>query len=218
MSADRNQKKQQGMTVWFTGLPCSGKSTVSLLVAEQLRNRGSKVELLDGDIVRQNLTKGLGFSREDRDENIRRIGFVCHLLTRNGVVAISAAISPYRLVREHVRRLIGSFLEVHVNCPLEVCIQRDVKGMYKKALAGELAHFTGVSDPYEEPLNPELVLFTDRETPQESAQKVLGLLVASDCLPKETPVWRSSLPQARSGDPIAPWLDGANHRLTSEGN
>ncbi len=171
MGTAGNQKQQQGVTLWFTGLPCSGKSTVSLLVADLLRNRGSKVELLDGDIVRQNLTKGLGFSREDRDENIRRIGFVCHLLTRNGVVAISAAISPYRLVREHVRRLIGSFLEIHVNCPLEVCIQRDVKGMYKKALAGELPHFTGVSDPYEEPLNPDLVLFTDRETPQESAQK-----------------------------------------------
>lgn len=219
MGAGGNQKQQQGVTLWFTGLPCSGKSTISRLVAEQLRNWGSKVELLDGDIVRQNLTKGLGFSKEDRDENIRRIGFVCHLLTRNGVVAISAAISPYRLVREHVRRLIGSFLEIHVNCPLEVCVQRDVKGMYKKALAGELPHFTGVSDPYEEPLNPDLILFTDRETPQESAQKVLSLLVASDYLPKEIPVRGSSLPQARSGDiPLAPWLDGANHRLTSGDN
>jgi adenylylsulfate kinase len=211
-------KQAEGVTLWFTGLPCSGKSTVSSLVAEQLRKWGSRVELLDGDIVRQNLTKGLGFSKEDRDENIRRIGFVCHLLTRNGVVAISAAISPYRLLREDVRRLIGSFLEIHVKCPLAVCIQRDVKGMYKKALAGELPRFTGVSDPYEEPLNPDLVLFTDRETPEESAQKVLSLLVASDYLPKDTPVRRISLPQTRSGDTLAPWLDGANHRLTSGDN
>ena len=174
--------------MWLTGLPCSGKTTVSGLVAGQLRNAGSEVELLDADIVRQNLTKGLGFTREDRDENIRRIGFVCHLLTRHGVVAISAAISPYRAVREEVRRLIGSFLEIYVNCPLEVCIQRDVKGMYKKALAGELAHFTGISDPYEEPLKPDVVLFTDRETPQESARKVLHLLIASGYFPKEAPL------------------------------
>jgi len=186
--ASTNEKQGQGVTLWLTGLPCSGKTTVSGLVAGQLRNAGSEVELLDADIVRQNLTKGLGFTREDRDENIRRIGFVCHLLTRHGVVAISAAISPYRAVREEVRRLIGSFLEIYVNCPLEVCIQRDVKGMYKKALAGELAHFTGISDPYEEPLKPDVVLFTDRETPQESARKVLHLLIASGYFPKEAPL------------------------------
>jgi len=179
MGAKGSERQQQGVTLWFTGLPCSGKSTVSHLVAEQLCNWGSKVELLDGDIVRQNLTKGLGFSKEDRDENIRRIGFVCHLLTRNGVIAISAAISPYRAVREEVRRVIGSFLEIHVDCPLEVCIQRDVKGMYKKALAGDLPHFTGVSDPYEEPLKPDLVLLTHKETPDESAKRVLNLLIAS---------------------------------------
>jgi adenylyl-sulfate kinase len=185
MGANGSEKLRQGVTLWFTGLPCSGKSTVSRLVAEQLRNWGSKVELLDGDIVRQNLTKGLGFSKEDRDENIRRIGFVCHVLTRNGVIAISAAISPYRAIRDEVRRLIGSFVEIHVECPLEVCIQRDVKGMYRKALAGELSHFTGVSDPYEAPLKPDLVLFTHRETPEESAGKVLSLLIASDYLSKE---------------------------------
>ncbi|HEV2496019.1 MAG TPA: adenylyl-sulfate kinase [Terriglobia bacterium] len=182
MSASGSEKHNQGVTLWFTGLPCSGKSTVSRRVAEALRSQGRKVELLDGDVVRQHLTKGLGFSKEDRDENIRRIGFVCHLLTRNGVIAIAAAISPYRAIRDEVRRLIGSFLEVHVECPLEVCIQRDVKGMYKKALAGELAHFTGVSDPYEAPLTPDLVLFTHQETPEESARKVLGLLAASGYL------------------------------------
>ena len=185
MGVNGSERLRQGVTLWFTGLPCSGKSTVSHLVAQELRNLGCKVELLDGDIVRQNLTKGLGFSKEDRDENIRRIGFVCHLLTRNGVIAIAAAISPYRAIRDEVRRLIGSFLEVHVECPLEVCIQRDVKGMYKKALAGELAHFTGVSDPYEAPLKPDLVLFTHQETPEESSRRVLGLLVASGYLPKE---------------------------------
>jgi adenylylsulfate kinase len=182
MGAGRSDKQGQGVTLWMTGLPCSGKSTVAGLVAGELRNRGAEVELLDADIVRQNLTKGLGFSKEDRDENIRRIGFVCHLLTRHGVVAISAAISPYRAAREEVRRVIGSFLEIYVNCPLEVCIQRDVKGMYKKALAGELENFTGVSDPYEEPLNPDLVLFTHRETPEESARKVVILLIATGYL------------------------------------
>ncbi len=158
------------MTIWFTGLPCSGKSTIAQLVELQLRSRGYRVEVLDGDVVRRNLTKGLRFSREDRDENIRRIGFVCHLLTRNGVIAISAAISPYRSTRDEVRRLIAAFVEVFVNCPSEVCKQRDVKGMYKKALAGEIAGFTGVSDPYEEPLNPELTLHTDRETSVESVR------------------------------------------------
>lgn len=171
--------------MWFTGLPCSGKSTVSRLVAEQLRIWKGRVELLDGDIVRENLSKGLGFSKEDRDENIRRIGFVCHLLTRNGVTAISAAVSPYRALREELRLLIGSFLEIHVKCPVEVCIQRDVKGMYRKALAGELPHFTGVSDPYEEPLKPDLVLCTEVEAPEESARKVLELQVASGYLPRE---------------------------------
>ncbi len=182
---NNHNNENSGVTLWFTGLPCSGKTTVSQLVYERLRRCGSKVELLDGDIVRQNLTRGLGFSREDRDENIRRIGFVCHLLTRNSIIAIAAAISPYRAVRDEVRSLIGSFLEIYADCPLEVCKRRDVKGMYKRAVAGELAHFTGVSDPYEAPLHPDLVLYTNEETPEESARKVLALLASRSHLAPE---------------------------------
>jgi adenylylsulfate kinase len=177
MKFNNEANENNGLTLWFTGLPCSGKTTVSQLVFERLRSAYVPAELLDGDIVRERLTKGLGFSKEDRDENIRRIGFVCHLLTRNGVIAMAAAISPYRAIRGELRDLIGAFAEVYVDCPLEVCQQRDVKGMYKRALAGELAHFTGVSDPYEEPDHPELVLHTNEETPEESAGKVLELLV-----------------------------------------
>ncbi len=186
MLSGHQKNEKSGVTIWFTGLPCSGKSTIAQLIELQLRSRAYRVEVLDGDVVRRNLTKGLGFSREDRDENIRRIGFVCHLLTRNGVIAISAAISPYRSTRNEVRRLIGSFVQVFLNCPLEVCKQRDVKGMYKKALAGEIAGFTGVSDPYEEPLNPELNLHTDRETPVESARNVLEWLKEAGYLAGET--------------------------------
>jgi adenylylsulfate kinase len=164
---------ERGFTVWFTGLSCSGKTTVSQVVAEELRKRGLKVEVLDGDVVRTNLSKGLGFSKEDRDTNIKRIGFVCKLLSRNGVVAIGAAISPYREIRDYNRREIGDFIEVYCRCPLEVCIERDVKGLYKKALAGEITNYTGVSDPYEEPLNPEVVLETDKETVEESVGKVI---------------------------------------------
>ena len=165
-------------TLWFTGLSGSGKSTVSRLVYEELKKRGYKVELLDGDVVRTHLSKGLGFSKEDRDENIKRIGFVCQLLTRNDVIAITAAISPYRETRDYVRQQIGRFVEVYVNCPLEVCAARDTKGLYKKAMAGEIANFTGVSDPYEEPLNPEIVLPTHQQTPEESAALVLAQLEA----------------------------------------
>jgi adenylyl-sulfate kinase len=164
---------ERGFTVWFTGLSCSGKTTVSKAVAEELRKRGLKVEVLDGDVVRTNLSKGLGFSKEDRDTNIKRIGFVCKLLSRNGVVAIGAAISPYREIRDYNRQEIGDFIEVYCKCPLDVCIQRDVKGLYKKALAGEITNYTGVSDPYEEPLNPEVVLETDNETVEESVGKVI---------------------------------------------
>ena len=167
---------QKGFTIWFTGLPCSGKTTISELVAQEIRNRGRNVEILDGDVVRTNLSKGLSFSKEDRDTNIRRIGFVCQLLTRNGVANIAAFVSPYREVRDHNRREIGNFIEVYAKCPVEVCVERDVKGMYKKALAGEIKEFTGVSDPYEEPPNPEVTLETDRETSQESAQKVIDNL------------------------------------------
>jgi adenylyl-sulfate kinase len=167
---------ERGFTVWFTGLSCSGKTTVSRRVAEELCKRGLKVEILDGDVVRTNLSKGLGFSKEDRDTNIKRIGFVCKLLSRNGVVAIGAAISPYREVRDYNRQEIGDFVEVYCKCPLEVCIERDVKGLYKKALAGEISNYTGVSDPYEEPLNPEVVLETDREEEEESVAKVMRKL------------------------------------------
>jgi len=167
---------ERGFTVWFTGLSCSGKTTVSRRVAEELCKRGLKVEVLDGDVVRTNLSKGLGFSKEDRDTNIKRIGFVCKLLTRNGVVAVGAAISPYREIRDFNRREIGDFVEVYCRCPLEVCIERDVKGLYKKALAGEIPNYTGVSDPYEEPLKPEVVLETDKETVEESVGKVIRKL------------------------------------------
>lgn len=175
---------RKGFTVWFTGLPSSGKSTLAKLLEQQLRTRGHKVEVLDGDVVRTNLSKGLGFSKEDRDTNIRRIGFVCHLLSRNGVVAIAAAISPYRNIRDENRALIGDFVEVHVKCPLEECIKRDAKGLYKKAMAGEIQHFTGVSDPYEEPLSPEVVVETHKDRPQESVQKILEKLAAMGYISK----------------------------------
>jgi adenylylsulfate kinase len=164
---------EKGFTLWFTGLSGAGKTTVSSRVAEELTRRGHKVEVLDGDVVRTNLSKGLGFSREDRDINIRRIGFVCHILTRNGVVAIAAAISPYAEIRRENRELIGDFVEVFVSCPLEKLVERDTKGLYKKAMAGEIDNFTGVSDPYEEPENAEIILETEKETVEESIAKVL---------------------------------------------
>lgn len=167
---------RKGFTLWFTGLPCSGKSALADRVAEVLRQRGLKVERLDGDVVRQSLTRDLGFSREDRNENIRRVTFVAKLLTRNGVAVLVSFISPYRDIRAQARREIGSFLEVYTKCPLDVCMQRDTKGMYKKALAGEIKEFTGISDPYEEPLSPEILLETDRETLEESARKVISRL------------------------------------------
>jgi adenylylsulfate kinase len=163
----------KGFTIWFTGLPCSGKSTIASVLECELKARARYVEILDGDVVRTHLSKGLGFSREDRDTNIRRIGFVCALLARNGVVAIGAAISPYRSVRAEVRQMYPRFVEVWTRCPLEECIRRDVKGMYKKALAGEIKEFTGISDPYEEPLQAEVVVDTDRERPEDSAATIL---------------------------------------------
>ena len=166
----------RGVTIWLTGLSGAGKSTITEHLVPMLKARGKKVEVLDGDVVRTNLSKGLGFSKEDRDTNIRRIGFVCNLLTRNGVVAIAAAISPYKAVRQEVREMIGDFVEVYVKASLETCIQRDVKGLYKKALAGEIKQFTGVSDPYEPPENPEVICDTERETPQESAAKIVAYL------------------------------------------
>ncbi len=169
----RDHVHQRGVTVWFTGLSGAGKTTISKALERELRKRGYKVERLDGDIIRQNLTKGLGFSKEDRDENIRRIGFVAQLLTRNNVIVLVAAISPYRHVREEVRQRIGDFIEVYVNAPLEVCEQRDVKGLYKKARAGLIKQFTGIDDPYEPPINPEVECRTDQETVEESVTKVL---------------------------------------------
>jgi len=166
-----------GATLWFTGLSGAGKSTIAEIVESELRERGYKVEVLDGDVVRTNLSKGLGFSKEDRDTNIRRIAFVADLLSRNGVVAITAAISPYREIRDEARALMGArFIEIHVKASVEECARRDVKGLYEKAMRGEIKEFTGVSDPYEEPFNPELVLDTEAESPEESAAKVLAVL------------------------------------------
>ncbi|MBC7240964.1 MAG: adenylyl-sulfate kinase [Anaerolineae bacterium] len=165
--------EHKGFTIWFTGLSGAGKTTLAREVEKRLRARGMKVEVLDGDVVRQ----------EDRDTNIRRIGFVCKLLTRNNVVAIAAAISPYREIRDEVRREIGNFVEVYVECPLEVLMERDVKGLYKKALAGEITNFTGVNDPYEPPLNPEVVIHSDRETVEESVEKIMRKLKELDYLP-----------------------------------
>lgn len=171
--------KQRGVTVWFTGLPAAGKTTISQGVERELRARGYSVELLDGDIIRQHLTKGLGYSKEDRDENIRRIGFVAQLLTRNGVIVLVAVISPYREIREEVKKRIRDFIEVYVNAPLEVCEQRDPKGLYKKARAGEIRNFTGIDDPYEPPLHPDVECRTAEETVEDCIQKVLQYMEAS---------------------------------------
>ena len=168
--------EHKGFALWFTGLSGSGKTTLARRMEAILRERDMKVEVLDGDIIRQNLSKGLGFSKEDRDTNIKRIGFVCKLLARNGVVAIGSAISPYRETRALVRQEIGDFIEVYVQCPLDVLIERDVKGLYKKALSGEIKNFTGISDPYEEPLKPEIVVNTSVESPEESARKIVAKL------------------------------------------
>lgn len=166
-----------GFTVWLTGLSGSGKSTVTAILERELRARGSRVEVLDGDVVRTHLTQGLGFSREDRDINIRRIGWVCEVLSRNDVVAIAAVISPYRAVRDEVRERIGRFVEVYMEAPVEVLAKRDVKGLYRKAMAGEIPNFTGVDDAYEPPLHPDVTCHSDgSETPNESATKVLTRL------------------------------------------
>jgi adenylylsulfate kinase len=168
--------EERGFTLWFTGLSGAGKTTISEIVERELRERERPVEVLDGDIVRTNLSKGLSFSRDDRNINVLRIGFVANLLTRNGVGVIVSAISPYKEARDQVRRRIVDFVEVFVDAPLEVCADRDVKGLYKKAFAGEIEQFTGVSDPYEPPNAPDLVLKTDEEAPEESAQRVIEKL------------------------------------------
>ena len=162
-------------TVWLTGLSGAGKSTIANALCEKLTAAAVPFELLDGDVVRTHLSKGLGFSREDRDTNVRRIGWVCHLLNRHGVAAVVAAISPYRATRDEVRATLDRFVEVHVDASLEVLVQRDVKGLYKKALAGEIEHFTGVTDPYEPPLSPEVVCRTDgTETAEQCAERILA--------------------------------------------
>jgi len=171
--------KQQGFTIWFTGLSGAGKSTVAEMLYHELKARELKTEILDGDEVRKNLSKGLGFSKEDRDTNIARIAYVAHLLTRNGVATICCPISPYRATRDAARELIGDFIEVYVHATVdEIAAHRDPKGLYKKALAGEITGFTGVDDPYEEPLEAELVLHTLEESPEQSLQIVLDTLVA----------------------------------------
>ncbi len=175
----------KGFTLWFTGLSGAGKSTLASLFNEAFKTIERKVELLDGDEVRTHLSKGLSFSKEDRDINIRRIGFVCKLLTRNDVIAITAAISPYREVREEIRKDIKNFVEVYVQCPIKALAKRDVKGLYKKALAGEVKNFTGISDPYEEPLHPEVTVHSDKETVEESASKVITKLLELRYLSKD---------------------------------
>ena len=177
-----------GFTLWFTGLSGAGKTTIAHLVGPELDRRGHIVEYLDGDTVRTHLSKGLGFSKEDRDTNIRRIGYVARLLARKGVAVITAAISPYAETRDEVRRLAGRdgvpFLEVFVDAPLDTLVARDVKGLYQKALAGEIPHFTGVSDPYEPPTDADLVLDTSAVTPTEETNLILRHLVKEGYLPK----------------------------------
>ena len=175
---------QVGFTLWFTGLSGAGKTTLARLVETDLRTRGMKVEVLDGDIIRTNLSKGLGFSKEDRDINIRRIGFVCDLLSRNGVAAIAAAISPYREIRDEIRSNTTNFVEVYCECTLDVLIERDVKGLYKKALAGEIKNFTGVSDPYEAPENAEVRINSGQQTVEESTAMIIARLDDLGYLPK----------------------------------
>jgi adenylylsulfate kinase len=167
---------QRGVTVWLTGLPCAGKSTIANDLVRQVRARGYRVELLDGDVVRTNLSKGLGFSRADRDVNVLRIGFVANLLSRNGVVVVVAAVSPYASTRARVRQQVDEFLEVYVACPIDVCERRDVKGMYKKARDGELPAFTGVDDPYEPPAEAEVTVDTSRESVATSVARVISAL------------------------------------------
>ncbi len=176
----------KGIIIWFTGLSGSGKSTLARMLEPELRKRGCKVEVLDGDEVRTNLSKGLGFSKEDRDTNIRRIGYVANLLARNGVVAITAAISPYRAIREEIRRRAGArahFVEIYAECSIDELTRRDVKGLYKKALAGEIKNFTGISDPYEAPENPEIRVNSEKEKPEESLARILTWLEEQGMIP-----------------------------------
>ncbi len=178
MTEKRMTRDTQGFTLWMTGLSGAGKSTLTGRLAAMLKERSLKVELLDGDEVRMHLSKGLTFSKEDRDVNVRRIGYVARLLARNGVIVLTAAISPYREVRDALRAEHAAdgvpFVEIYAEASVEALASRDVKGLYKKALAGEIAHFTGISDPYEPPLNPEVVVHTDRDTVEQSLQQIIA--------------------------------------------
>ena len=177
--------RQPGFTVWLTGLPCSGKSTLAHHLQRTLDEIGFAVEIIDGDEVRKNLTKGLGFSKEDREENIKRITYVAKLLTNVGAVAIVAAISPYRDSRQHAREQIGKFVEVYVDCPLQVCMERDVKGLYAKAKRGEISNFTGISDPYEAPNKAEIIVNTDKDLPHVNIERILDQLVRLHLVPAD---------------------------------
>lgn len=174
---------RRGFTLWLTGMSGAGKSTLATALEPILRERGLQVEVLDGDAVRTNLSNGLGYSPEDRDTNVRRIGFVAQLLSRNGVAVLTAAISPYREVRNEVRNQVGDFIEVYVRCSLDELSRRDVKGLYARALRGEIPNFTGVSDPYEEPLNPDVVIDSERDTLEESVDRILSVLETRGYVP-----------------------------------
>ena len=193
-----------GFAVWLTGLVGAGKSTIARGLATALRERGYRVELLDGEEVRQELSRGLGYSKEDRDLNVARLAYVAHLLARNGVVAIVAAVSPYRAAREAARQRIGRFVEVFVRCPLDELVRRDVKGLYDRALRGEIPVFTGVSDPYEEPTAPEVVVRTDRESAAESVARIVGRLEALDYLPAPNSAEREILARLQALGYIEP--------------
>ena len=171
-------REHNGFVLWFTGLSGSGKSELATRVATKLKKREMKVEILDGDVVRQSLTKDLGFTEADRKTNLERVTFVAKLLSRNGVATLVSFISPYIASRDAAREVTTNFIEIFVKCPVEVCIKRDVKGLYKKAITGEIKNFTGISHPYEDPLNPEIVVETDKETPNESTQKVMDYLAS----------------------------------------
>jgi|FLYN01.1.fsa_nt_gi adenylyl-sulfate kinase len=177
-----------GFTLWLTGLSGAGKTTIAVALEALLRERGVRVERLDGDTVRQGLTRDLGFSKEDRDKNIERVAFVAKLLSRNGVGVLASFISPYRAARQQVREQTTNFIEVYVHAPLEVCIERDVKGLYAKAIAGELKEFTGISDPYEPPEAPEIIVYTDRETVTESVHKIVRYLESRQLIPSLEPI------------------------------
>lgn len=178
-----SEKEYPGFVVWMTGLSGAGKTTIALLIERELRERGVKVERLDGDVVREHLTKDLGFSKEDRQTNIERVTFVAKLLSRNGVACICSFISPYQEIRDYVRANVTNFVEVYVEAPLETVIERDVKGLYQKALAGEIPNFTGISDPFEPPTNPGIRVRTDLQTPLESAGHILGQLEDRGLIP-----------------------------------